>query len=41
MKSRNGIALTLAQPFFRQRKVKPRKGKGSYSRKGRNKFRPL
>jgi stalled ribosome alternative rescue factor ArfA len=40
MPKRNGIASTLALPCFRQRKVKPRKGKGSYTRKGRKKFRP-
>lgn len=41
MPKRNGIASTLALPCFRQRKVKPRKGKGSYTRKGRTKFRPF
>lgn len=32
---RNPAAAALATPTFRVRVVKPRKGKGSYSRKGR------
>lgn len=39
MQKRNGIAAALALRCFQQRKVKPRKGKGSYSRKGRTKVR--
>ena len=38
---RNGIAGSLANPAFRQRKVRPRKGRGSYSRKGRSKGLPF
>jgi stalled ribosome alternative rescue factor ArfA len=40
-KSRNAIAGVLALPCFQQRKVKPRKGKGSYSRKGRAQVLPF
>lgn len=39
--TRNPMAGVLALPAFHQRKVKPRKGKGSYSRKGRSKTGPF
>jgi alternative ribosome-rescue factor len=32
----NGIAKALRTPMYRQRIVKAKKGKGSYSRKGRH-----
>ncbi len=32
----SGIAKALRTPMFRGRVVKPKKGKGSYSRKGKN-----
>lgn len=34
-KVKNPIARSLSEPKFKQRVIKPRKGKGSYSRKGR------
>ena len=35
MKKRNFIAKALRNPCFKQRIVKPLKGRGSYSRKAR------
>lgn len=35
MKKRNPVAKALASPHLRKRVVRPKKGKGSYSRKGR------
>ncbi|USM11455.1 alternative ribosome-rescue factor A [Citromicrobium phage vB_CbaS-RXM] len=40
-KQRNPLAGTLANPAFRQRKVRPLKGRGSYTRKGRSKGLPF
>lgn len=40
-KQRNPMAGILANPTFRQRKVRPAKGKGSYTRKGRAKVLPF
>lgn len=38
---RNPMAGTLANLAFRQRKVRPRKGRGAYTRKGRVKALPF
>ena len=35
-KRKNALAATVRSPVFKTRVVKARKGKGSYSRKGRN-----
>jgi stalled ribosome alternative rescue factor ArfA len=35
-KQRNVLARVVRSPVFKTRVVKPRKGKGSYSRKSRN-----
>ena len=34
MSKHNFVAKALANPCYRQRIVKPKKGRGSYSRKG-------
>jgi len=36
LNSVNSAAKALADPRYRKRVVKPKKGKGSYSRKGKN-----
>lgn len=35
MKTRDPFAKALANPLFRKRVVKPKKGKGAYSRKSK------
>lgn len=42
-KTRNSLARALGDPLFRQRVVRPKKGRGSYKRKGRfgKKHRPF
>lgn len=37
MKPRNPIARRLADALFHTRRVKPKKGKGSYSRRSKHK----
>lgn len=37
MKPRNPIARCLADGLFRQRRTKPKKGKGSFSRRPKHK----
>lgn len=32
---RSGAAKALARPRYRQRKVQPKRGRGSYTRKGK------
>ena len=40
-KRKNALAATVRSPVFKTRVVKARKGKGSYTRKGRNRDRQM
>ena len=41
MKRKNALAAVVRSPVFKPRVVKARKGKGSYSRKNRNRDRQM